>query len=138
MNERRKKYYRGLFLVAAIYDLVIGTFFLFFYPQVFAALGVPEAVPDYEGFVMLLGAFVFVIGVAYLLIYLGDLQRNRDLIAVGALYKLAYAAVAFYSLAIGDYPHLLFIAVFGIADVIFFALMAECWSSVRKIEPSFT
>ena len=132
MQAERRKYYRGLFLVAALYDLSIGIAFLFFYRSVFSLLGVPEAVPAYPGFVLLLGAFVFVIGVAYLLIYAGDLKRNLDLIAVGALYKLAYSAVALYALAAGDYPHIAFIVVFGAADIVFFVLMAECWLTVRS------
>ena len=36
------------------------------------------------------------IGIAYALIARGDLLRNADLILVGTLYKLAYAATAFY------------------------------------------
>jgi len=41
-------------------------------------------------------------------------------------------AVAFYHLAAGDIPHLLF-AVFGAVDVVFFALFAECLYSIRRV-----
>ena len=133
MSERRKNFYKGLFLVATLYDAVLGIIFLFFNRQVFDLLGVPDALPAFSGFILLIGAFLFVIGVGYLLIYLGDLQRNRDLITVGALYKLAYSSIAFYCLAIGDYPHLIFITLFGVADLVFFVLMAECRVYLGKI-----
>ena len=134
MSESRIKYYKGLFLVATIYDLVLGIVFLFFNRQVFDMLGVPESLPEFGGFILLIGAFLFVIGIAYLLIYLGDLQRNRDLITIGALYKLAYSSIAFYCLAIGDYPHLAFITIFGVADLIFLILMTECRIYLGRIK----
>ena len=40
--------------------------------------------------------------------------------------------VAFYHLAAGDIPHLLF-AVFGAVDVVFFALFAECLYAIRRV-----
>jgi hypothetical protein len=55
-----------------------------------------------------------------------------DLILVGALYKLACAATAFYYWWAGTLPHVAFAALFGVADAVFFVLMAECYWSVRK------
>lgn len=124
MDPSRERYYRGLFLVAAIYDLVLGIAFTLFHIPVFEMVGVT---PPGSGYVPLLGSFLFVIGVAYYLIWRGDLYQQRDLILVGTLYKLAYSAIAFIYWAIGDIPHVLFAAVFGVADVIFFVLMLECW-----------
>jgi hypothetical protein len=49
------------------------------------------------------------------------------MILVGTLYKLAYSAVALTYWAIGEVPHVAFAAVFGIADLIFFVLMLDCW-----------
>lgn len=124
MDPSRERYYRGLFLVAAIYDIVLGIAFTFFYNPVFDML---DVTPPESGYIPLLGAFFIVIGIAYYLIWRGDLRRNRDMILVGTLYKLAYSAVALLYWAIGDVPHVAFAAVFGIADLIFFALMLECW-----------
>jgi hypothetical protein len=67
------------------------------------------------------------LGIGYLLIWLGDLWRNRDLIAVGALYKLAYTGVGLYIVIADEVPHALFFWGFGVADAVFFVLMAECW-----------
>ena len=71
-----------------------------------------------SGYVPLIGAFLFVIGIAYFLIYRGDLVRNVDLIAVGTLYKLAYFSVALWYLIGGVYPHIVFFVVFGLADLV--------------------
>ena len=96
MTLKREPFYRKLFLVAAIYDIVLGIVFTFFYKAAFAVLGIAHKLPDFGGYVSLIGAFLLVIGIAYWLIYQGDLIQNRDLILVGALYKLAYSAIAFF------------------------------------------
>lgn len=124
MDSSRKRYYRGLFLVAAIYDGVLGIAFTFFHGVLFEML---DLTPPGGGYIPLLGAFLFVIGVAYYLIWRGDLARNRDMIFVGTLYKLAYASVAFVFWALGDIPHVVFAGLFGVADLVFFVLMLECW-----------
>jgi hypothetical protein len=135
MKSSKEKYYRGLFTIAAFYDILLGLTFTFFPKQTFAALGISEKFPAFGGYITLLGAFVLVIGVAYALISRGDLQRNADLIFIGALYKLAYSATAFYYWAAADLPHIAFGALFGVADAVFFVLMAECYLSlVRKAE----
>ncbi len=132
MPASRAGYYRGLFLVAAIYDVVLGIVFTFFYKPAFDLLDIR---PPGGGYVPLLGAFLFVIGVAYYLIYRGDLWRNRDLIEVGTLYKLAYASIVFVFWAMGDIPHVLFAALFGVADALFFVLMVECLLYLRSHRP---
>jgi len=136
MKTAREKYYRSLFTVAAIYDALLGVAFLFFPARVFGALGIREQLPAFGGYLTLLGAFVLVIGVAYALIARGELRRNADLILVGTLYKLAYSATAFYYWSAGTLPHATFAAVFGVADAIFFVLMAECcWFLNRAAQP---
>jgi len=132
MSESKLKYYKGLFLFAAVYDLVLGIVFTFFSKSAFDLVGIPEKIPEFDGYLSLIGAFLFVIGVAYYLIFRGDLQKNRDLILVGVLYKLAYFTITFYYFAIGNIPHLIFFALFGVVDLIMFILMVECYITLRK------
>jgi hypothetical protein len=132
MKPAKEKYYRGLFTIAALYDLLLGVTFTFFPARAFAALGISEKLQAVGCYVTLLGAFVLVIGIAYALISRGDLRCNADLILVGTLYKLAYAATAFYYWAAGTLPHVAFAALFGVADAVFFVLMAECYWSLKK------
>ncbi len=129
MDSSRERYYRGLFLIAAIYDLTLGIVFTLFHQPAFEIL---DVVPPEGGYIPLLGSFLFVIGVAYYLIWRGDLTRNRDMILVGTLYKLAYASIALLFWAVGEIPHVAFGAVFGLIDVAFFVLMLECWLYLGK------
>ncbi len=132
MNLAREKYYRSLFIIAAVYDVVLGITFTFFPARAFAALGISEKLPAFGGYLTLLGAFVLVIGIAYFLIARGDLRRNADLILIGTLYKLAYAGTAFFYWSQGSLPHVAFGALFGVADAVFFILMAECYWSLKR------
>jgi hypothetical protein len=132
MKPAKEKYYRSLFTIAAFYDLLLGLTFIFFPARAFAALGISEKLPAFGGYITLLGAFVLVIGIAYALISRGDLRYNADLIFVGALYKLAYSATAFYYWSAGNIPHVIFVALFGVADAVFFVLMAECWLCLKR------
>ena len=99
-TERR---FRVVFVLAAIYDITAGIVFTFSTPA-FELLGMEDEAPE-GGYVPLLGSFTLVLGIAYALIARGDLYRNRDLIVVGTLYKLAYSAIAVFFLAIDQVPH---------------------------------
>lgn len=136
MDANREKRYRALFLVAAVYDVVLGITFTFFHTWAFDVLGIGDEAPQ-GAYIPLLGVFVLVIGIAYYLIYLGDLQKNRDLVLVGTLYKLAYASITIVFGVAGDAPHALFV-LFGVFDAIFLALMAECWLYLRKLDAAPT
>jgi hypothetical protein len=138
MTESRIKYYRTLFLTASVYDIILGIIFIFFYKSAFELLGISEKLPEFGGYLSLIGAFLFVIGVAYYLIYRGDLIKNRDLILVGIFYKLAYCATTFFYFAFGQVPHMLFVSLFGVIDFIMFILMTECYIFIRKINKGST
>jgi len=125
----KERYYKKLFLISALYDSILGIIFTFFYKPVFSLLGVP--LPSFSGYVSLIGVFLFVLGVGYYYIYKGDLAKNRDLIKVGILYKLAYCSVAFFYLIVGTIPHPIFLA-FGVADLIFAILFIECLKHIKK------
>jgi hypothetical protein len=138
MTETRAKYYKMLFLISSVYDILLGIIFIFFYKAVFELLKISEKLPQFGGYLSLIGAFLFVIGVAYYLIYRGDLIKNRDLILVGVLYKLAYCTTTFFYFVIGQVPHMLFVSLFGVLDFIMFLLMAECYIFIIKINKDST
>lgn len=137
MNKSRIKYYKTLFLIASVYDILLGIVFTLFYRSAFAFLMISDTLPKFGGYLSLIGAFLFVIGIAYYLIYRGDLIKNRDLIFVGLLYKLAYSATAFFYFAIGQVPHMLFVSLFGVIDLIMFLLMTECYIFLSKVSKGF-
>lgn len=131
MDDSRRRYYRWLFGVTAVYDTVLGIVFLFFGRWAFESLDIAEKYPE-GGFLHLIGAFVLVLGVAYWVIWAGDLQQNIDLVGVGTLYKLAYTGVGIYITIAEEVPHALFLWGFGVADAVFFVLMLECWLYLRS------
>lgn len=137
MNPSKEKYYRALFGLSAVYDVMLGTAFTFFGAPIFNALGIAEKLPAFAGYITLPGAFVIVIGIACALIARGDMRRNADLILICALYKFAYAATVIYYWCTAALPHVTF-GIFAIADTIFFALMMESFFTVRKARPEVT
>lgn len=132
MNPARERYYRNLFMIAAAYDGLLGVLFLFFPERAYNSLGISEKLPEFGGYIALLGAFIFVIGFAYLLISRGDLRQNLDLILVGIVYKLSYCVIAIIFAFSEQLPHWLFSVIFGGLDFTFFVLMTECYLYLRK------
>ena len=126
MSPARERWYRSLFWIAAVYDIALGIAFMFFARPIFEWIDIEDTLPEYMSYISLIAAFLFVIGVAYVLIALGDLYRNKDLITIGILYKVAYFSVALWYLIDGVYPHILFFYVFGLADLVFAVAMTEC------------
>lgn len=107
--------YRTFFLIAAIYDLVLGAAFFVLYGPLFDALGI--ALPNNTSYIHLTAAFVFVQGLGYWFVY-QDPEENRGIVKIGVAYKAAFSAVALYYLVIGQLLHPVF-AVFGLLDVAF-------------------
>lgn len=137
MSPARERWYRTLFWIAAVYDIVLGIVFLFFSRPVFEWLGVEDTLPEHTSYISLIAVFLFVIGVAYVLIARGDFFRNKDLITIGILYKVAYFSVALWYLIDGFYPHIIFFVVFGVADAFFAVTMTECRLFIRSHEQAW-
>lgn len=128
MNTKREGYYKGLFLTAAFYDFILGILFLFFYKPFFNALSI--SLPPNPSYLSLSAAFVFVIGIAYFIIY-KDINTNRGLVVVGTIFKFAYVAVGLFYLAIHMVPHMVFILL-ALFDAIFGILFIEFLNSTKK------
>ena len=108
-------FFKTFFLVAALYDAVLGAVFFFFYGPIFDLLNV--ALPDNTSYLHLTAGFVFVQGIGYWFVY-RNMLRNVDLVKLGVIYKGIYSLVSFYYLAIGELPDAIF-AWFGLLDVLF-------------------
>jgi hypothetical protein len=107
--------WRTFFLVAAVYDLVLGAAFFFLYGPLFDVLGI--ALPNNTSYIHLTAAFVFVQGLGYWFVY-QDPDENRGIVKIGTAYKAAFSALALYYLVIGQLLHPVF-ALFGLLDVFF-------------------
>jgi hypothetical protein len=112
---------RALFVVAAVYDIVLGIAFFFLYGPIFAVLAIP--LPPNTSYIHITAAFVFVQGVGYGLVA-RDLARNHDLVRLGVIYKGIYVAVALYELALGQLISDVFLW-FAVFDFMFLVLFVD-------------
>lgn len=114
------RWIRPLFLVAALYDIVLGVAYLAGYEALYRRFGV--ALPNHPGYVQLNALFVIIAGVGFWFVAQSP-ERNRDLIRVGVLFKLAYAGIVYYYFARGLMPSMWLI--WAVCDTLFlFAFLA--------------
>jgi len=85
--------FRNIFLIAAIYDFILGVAFFFFYEPIFNYFNI--TIPVYPMYLQMAAAFVIAMGVGYYYIYT-NLYRNVDLVKLGIVYKLVYVGLASY------------------------------------------
>ena len=109
--------WRTFFLIAALYDIVLGIGFFFLFDPLFAALGI--ALPNNTAYIHLTAGFVFVQGLGYWFVY-QDPPANLGIIKQGIVYKTVFAGLAFFYLAIGQLLHPAFL-VFAVVDLVFLA-----------------
>jgi hypothetical protein len=107
--------YRNFFLIAAIYDIVLGAAFFVLYGPLFDALGI--ALPNNTSYIHLTAAFVVVQGLGYWIVA-QDPDGNRGIVKMGVAYKFAFAALALWYAVIGQLLHPAF-GLFGLLDVLF-------------------
>jgi hypothetical protein len=117
--------WRTFFLVAAVYDIVLGIGFFFLYGPLFSALGIE--LPNNTSYIHLTAAFVFVQGLGYWFVC-QDITGNRGIVKLGIVYKAVFAGLGFYYLAIGQLLHPVFL-VFAVADACF---LVGFWLFLRR------
>jgi hypothetical protein len=117
--------WRTFFLVAAVYDLVLGAVFFALYGPIFDWLGID--LPTNISYIHLTAAFVFVQGVGYWLVW-RDPYANIGIVLLGIAYKAAYSVLALYYLVIGELIHAVF-AWFGAFDFLF--LIGFVWFALQ-------
>jgi hypothetical protein len=105
--------YRWFFLVAALYDLVLGAAFFLLYGPTFELLDI--ALPNNTSYIHLTAAFVFVQGLGYWFVYQAPIA-NRGIVKIGVAYKFAFASLSIYYFLIGELLHPVFL-LFGILDI---------------------
>jgi hypothetical protein len=86
----KREWIRPLFVVAAAYDFILGVLFLLAYPAVYERFGV--ALPNHPGYIQFAAAVVAIFGVGFWFVSRAP-ERNRDIIKLGILLKVAYSSV---------------------------------------------
>jgi len=125
---RNERSYRILFLIAALYDFILGfvffAFLRFFFEEIFKI-----TYPLYPAFFQAAAAFVFVMGVGFYFVY-RNMYRNIDIVKVGICFKLVYSGLAFYHVFFKGMPWIF--SVFGFLDLIFIVFFVFFLLAVRS------
>ncbi|MBN1539293.1 MAG: hypothetical protein JW939_04045 [Candidatus Thermoplasmatota archaeon] len=129
MFEMKRGYYRGLYLVAALYDLILGLCFLFFWKPLMEMFDIP--IPSNPAYLSASAMFIFLFGVLLFLIFLKPKGSFR-MVIYSVCMKIGYAAVVLYYLVTRgadfvEWPFLVFAAV----DMVFAVLFIESLRFVR-------
>ncbi|MFC1959014.1 hypothetical protein ACFLV6_03810 [Chloroflexota bacterium] len=124
----KEKPYRYLFLIAALYDFILGSVFFIFTDFIFDhILNIP--LPTYPAFYQAAAAFVFAMGVGFYFVYL-NIYRNIDIVKLGIVFKLFYTGVAFYYVFVENMPWVF--SVFGLLDLIFIVFFVFFLLAIRR------
>ena len=118
-----------LFVIAALYDGILGLVFLFAPVAAFARFSVPP--PNHMGYVQFPAALLLVFALLYLAVA-RDPVGHRNLIPYGMLLKVAYCGVVFYHWFTAGIPHMW--KPFAVLDIVFLALFVWAYASLRSRE----
>jgi hypothetical protein len=117
MAGNKDSFFKGLFLVAAVYDFILGILFFFFYKPIYSMFNI--TLPVYPMYLQMSAAFVMAMGIGYYFVY-RNMYRNIDLVKLGVVYKLVYSGLTSY-FYFSNLANIAFFY-FAIIDAIFLAL----------------
>ena len=118
---RKERYYKILYLVATIYNLVLGSAFCFFYRPLHKWI-LLQPLPEPPIYFQVCAAFIAVTGLGFYYIY-RNLYRNIDLAKIGIAMQLVYCLGAIWYATYAAIP--LALAIFGICDAVFIILFID-------------
>ncbi len=124
----RTDWIRPFFLFAGLYDFALGAVFLFAYPAIYARFGI--TLPNHPGYILFGAAVVAIFGIAFWFVAYAP-RRNRDLIAVGVLFKLAYAVTVLAFFARHQIPTMW--VPFAFADLLFALAFVVAWRALPAL-----
>jgi hypothetical protein len=84
----KREWLRPFFVVAALYDIVLGGLFLVAPGAIYARFGVTPA--NHPAYVQFAAAVVLIFGIGFWFVARSP-ERNRDVIKLGVLFKIAYS-----------------------------------------------
>ncbi len=123
----KHQWIRRLFVIAGIYDVILGMVFLLVPSKVFAFYG--ETPPDPMLYVQFPAALLLVFAVMFFMIAI-DPIKNSNQILYGCGLKVSYCAIAFgYSLTSGISPMWM---PWAWLDLIFLLLFILAWRSLAS------
>jgi len=127
----KNKYYKYLFLLAAIWNWIVTISFLilsFVAPDVLSLFGVE--IPPSLAFLQMLFILIGIFGVGFFIIYL-DIESNHGIVQMSVLEKLSFFVVFLIYFIIGDVGILVLMLI--IVDLIFGLLFIEFLLNFKKL-----
>lgn len=128
MDDPRASGWRPFFVVAALYDILLGVAFLLFGEQILDWIGMD--LPPHIAYIQIAAVFIVVQGLSYALV-VPDPPANQGLVTVGIIYKAAYAGLAAWYLLVGQLPSAFFIP-WAIIDLGFLAMFVLFLRACRR------
>src|SRR3989344_4083041 len=89
----KEKYYKQLFLIGALYDIILGFGFLLFYKAIYDVLGM--TLPQNPAYLSMCAMLIGLYGILLCMIS-QDPKNNRKMIIYSSLIKFGFATVVFY------------------------------------------
>ena len=126
----KEGYYKGLYLVAALYDIILGFGFLLFYKTIYNVFGMN--LPSNPAYLSLCAMLIGLYGILLFMIY-QDQKSSRKMIIYSSLIKFGFVAVVlYYWFFMGvEYVDMPFRILAGV-DLIFGLLFLESLKFAKK------
>ena len=121
---------KALFLIAALYDGILGLVFLLVPGRMYDTFGVVP--PNHWGYVHFPAALLVIFAVMFLAVARNP-EKNRNLIPYGVLLKVAYCGVVFWHWAMQGIPTMW--KPFAVSDLVFGLLFIWAYGQLGKTSP---
>lgn len=123
----KTEWVKPLFVFAAVYDLVLGLGFAGFFKSILPRFQVP--LPNHDAYLQLPAALIAIFGIGFWYVA-RDPGRNRDLIRLGVMLKLAFAGIVLAHYAAGTMP--LMWVPFAVADLLFLVAFLMALGALKE------
>ena len=110
----KREWIRPLFRVAALYDIVLGLVYGLGFRAIFKMFAITP--PNHDAYVQLPAALILVFGIGFWFVA-GDPERNRAIIRLGVMMKLAFSVIVLGHRLLGEIPPMW--VPFAVIDLLF-------------------
>jgi len=133
LNRTRERYYKSLFLVGGVWNIVVSLslgMLALLVPSAWELFGM--TVPPTLFFFNMMIGFVFVFGIGYIVVSRNINENHAIVILGGVIAKLMVFAGCAVTVSLGQAKAIML--VIGTVDLLFAILFVEFLNSVRKVK----